>query len=253
MTFPEEIVHKRRGGGEYRAVLLVRVRRCDEEAASELVARHVGRAQPSAEESRAMRFADTGKAHHHDKHGPSVRRRGYGRDLSAELRRKDLRARRVRVRLCRRRGARRPADLGHVPKPSALSASRAAVASSYGRLSSPTMIDSSCPLPARRTVSSALARRIASPTASWRSSLSTRSMRRRTARARNRASRAFCNVAPPARPAAAAASALWTLNLPTSGSMSSTDWPDAVIRMRDPDASDARIAPCTSQSASMPY
>src|SRR2546426_2214925 len=171
MTFAEEIIHKRRGGGEYRAVLLVRVGRRDEETAPELVARHVGRTEPRAEESRAMRLADTGKAHHHDEHGPSVRRRGYGRDLSAELRREDLGARRVRVRLRGRRGAGRPADLGHVPNPSSLRASRAAVASSYGRFSSPTMIDSSCPLPARRTVSSAVARPMASLTAAWRSSI----------------------------------------------------------------------------------
>ena len=73
MTFAEEIIHKRRGGGEYRAVLLVRVRRRDEEAAPELVARHVGRAQPTAEESRAVRLADTGKAHEQHQRGAAGR------------------------------------------------------------------------------------------------------------------------------------------------------------------------------------
>src|SRR5206468_3491428 len=105
MTFPEQRIDERRRGGEDGAVLLVCVGRRDEEAAAQLVARHMRRAEPPAEESRTVRLADPGKTHDHDECRTAMRRRRYGRDLRAELWRENLRTQRVRVRLRRGRDA----------------------------------------------------------------------------------------------------------------------------------------------------
>jgi hypothetical protein len=103
MALAEQTVHERGGGGKDRAVLLVRVGRRNEEPASELIARNVGGAEPTAEKSRAMRFADPWQAHQQDERGLAVRRRRDRGDLGAELRRERIGSSRIRTRLRRRR------------------------------------------------------------------------------------------------------------------------------------------------------
>ena len=85
-----------------------------------------------------MRFPDTGQTHDHDERRATVRRPRDRGDLRAKLVRELIGV--LRVGPCLSRRGRPPV---HAPNPRAFSASRAVVASSYGRFSSPTMIEPS--------------------------------------------------------------------------------------------------------------
>src|SRR5687768_18015492 len=170
VTFGQEHVEERVRGPEDRRALLRRVRRRDEEPAPEMIARDVRGAKTLAEHSRAMRLPDAGLAHQDDEHRRAVWR-WRRRHLRAEDRDELIEALRIGTRLGLRGGRRAPLPLHHAPNPRARSAPRAASASSQGRFCSPTMIELSCPLPVRTTVSPWAARPIANATAARRSSI----------------------------------------------------------------------------------
>src|SRR5688500_9041074 len=170
MTFVQEHVEERVRSAEDRRALLGRVRRRDEEPATEMIARDVRGAKALAEHPRAMRLPDARLAHQDDEHRRAVWRRRR-RDLPAEDRDELVEALRVGARLGLRGARRAPLPLHHAPNPRARSAPRAASASSQGRFCSPTMIELSCPWPVRTTVSPCAARPIANATAARRSSI----------------------------------------------------------------------------------
>ena len=173
MPLHQQLIHQRLHQCEDRTILLGGVRRRDEEPAAQVVGRHVCPADLGDEKARAVRLPHSREAHEHDERRMTVRPGGHA-DLATQLRdeRAAVLGQRARLRDRRVTRATRGSRLSpHAAKPSSRSASRAAAASSQGLFSSPTMIEPSCPLPARSTVSPACARRIASRTASRRSSM----------------------------------------------------------------------------------
>src|SRR5256885_12872347 len=149
MTLGQELIHERLDRPEDRTILFVRIRGCDKEPRAKLVARNVRRTEPLAQETGAVGLPHPGKAHHDHQRRPAVWAWRHGADLGAELPREEVGARGIQPRLRCRRGAGPSADACHETNPSERSASRATVASSYGRFSSPTMIEPSCPFPPR--------------------------------------------------------------------------------------------------------
>ena len=81
MSFGQKRSHELGSGGEDGAVLLVCVRRGDEQADAELVARDVRCAEALGQQPRAVRLANAGQAHEHDQRRRAVRPRGDSGDL----------------------------------------------------------------------------------------------------------------------------------------------------------------------------